>query len=276
MPPIRSPIRKRHQKDRAALFGNTLAEYAVIGCTVMVMSIAAFLVLGGNLNEHMQNLRDDMATRILAANQAKAATIKGTTGAEAMPYIPGAKVCYSGNICLDMAAINAQNDVQSTGANGARMGIVQQAGLLDDIARQLANDPNADQTLVDLVTRLSNAGHTVGDDLDQSIATINNYSDFYNAYDSFWRSIMPVGDLKSQLDSYVQTHPQSLTPEMKGIIDKATQSISDNMGLLVGANGPNYDSWDAMINAPTPVPAGVHENSNKICRQGGKLSACIR
>jgi len=76
MPLTQPSTRKRHQKDRAAPFGNTLAEYAVIGCTVVAMSIAAFLVLGGNLNGHMQNLRDDMAAHILTVSQAKAATVK--------------------------------------------------------------------------------------------------------------------------------------------------------------------------------------------------------
>lgn len=268
-----------HSRNKAAPAGNTLAEYAAIGCTVVIMSIAAFLILGGNLNEHMQGLRDDMAAHILVANQAKAATITDTSAVDGVhqeTYFPGARICYSGSICLDMAAVNAQGSVQSTGANGARIGIVMQAGLLGDIAQQMANDPNADQTLVDLVTRLANAGHHVGDSLDQAIAGLSGSGDFYSTYDAFWRSVMPVTDLKNQLDSYVQAHPEAMTPEMKSIVDNATGAISGKAGLLVGAEGPTYENWDTMINAPTPASAGVHEDSNVICNQGGKLTVCLK
>jgi hypothetical protein len=259
--------------------GNTLAEYAMIGSTIALVSIAAFTVFGGNFKTYIQDLKADMSKRILASNQANAAMITDTSQAEAehqQTYFPGAKVCYSNGWCLDMSSLSQQKTVESTGANGARLGIMTQANLLQQIAEQAAKDPNADPAIVDLVTQLANAGHHIGDSLDTAILDYSTGGAFLSSYDTFWKSALPFGDIKNQLDAYVAAHPESLTPEMQAAIAGATGTISGKMGTLVGANSASFENWDALINAPTEVPAGIHIDSNTICQNGGKLTACTQ
>ncbi|MCE3236083.1 MAG: hypothetical protein K0Q50_2263 [Vampirovibrio sp.] len=256
-------------------------EYGIIGTSVTLLIIAGFTVMGGRLNNIFVDLKDDMADRITNASQAKAAVISTQDALAANQhqeqYFPGAKVCYANGMCLDMAAVNHQGTVESTGANGARDTIHEQANLLTQIAEQLASDPNADPTLLDLVTRLSLAGHGIGNGLDQSINSFTDPAGFFGAYDAFWRSVVPYTDLKNQLSSYLTEHPGALPPEMQKAIDGATNATFSKAGLLIGAEGPNYDNWDAMISNPvTAGGAPIHQDSNTICQNGGNQQVCVQ
>lgn len=276
-----SPFRpqNRHSPQR----GNTLIEYGLIGSSITLFIIAGFTIMGGQLNNILSDLKDDMADRITASTEAKAALVTAqntaTDNQHQAQYFPGAKVCYANGMCLDMAAVNHQSTVESTGANGARDTIHEQADLLSQVAEQIAADPNADPALLDLVTRLALAGHDIGNDLDQSIGTFTDPVAFYGTYDTFWRSLLPYTDLKNQLSSYLSEHPAALPAEMQKAIDGATSATFSKAGLLIGAEGPNYDSWNTMISDPVTAggaPVEVHGNANTVCRNGGNRGICIK
>lgn len=271
-------LRSSQQNRRAR--GNTLVEYGMIGSTITVLSIAAFLTMGGRLNDIFANLKGDMAYHISLVGQAKAATVSPTSApADAQhqqAYFPGAKVCYSNGICLNMDALSHQSTVAATtGANGSQELIKEQADLVQSIADQLANDPNADPTLIDLVTRLALAGHTIGNNLDQSVATLNDPAAFFNTYDAFWRSVMPYNDLKDQLNSYLAANPAALSPDMQQAIQGAVDATNAKAGTLVGAEGPNYDGWNA-IDPNANAGGTINDDANTTCQNGGDTSVCVQ
>jgi hypothetical protein len=271
--------RKRFWKNKRWLTpgnGNTLAEYVVIGCGVCLVALAGAHMLGGNLNDILSGLRDDLSQHVAAAAAHSAVVTSGNggsnqAGSSVAGYPNGSTVCYANNQwCLQASAIQDQAMVQATGANGSQEVLHEQADLIAAIAQQMGSDPNSDPTLRDLITQLANAGHTVADNLDKATDSYQGMGGDYAAdYDAFWRSQMPFDDLKKQTLTYLQDHPDTLPQPVQTVLHGAADSINAKLALLISGNGPNYASWQEMV---TPI----HEDSNTICGQGGSASQCTR
>jgi hypothetical protein len=249
--------------------GNTLAEYIVIGCGVCLVVIATTRVLGGNLNNIMSDLRTDLSNHIGAAAHP---VLKASAGPPSVVnYPPGSTVCYANNLCLQASALQDQgNAVQSTGANGSQQVLHEQSDLMSSIADQMANDPNADPTLKDLITRLANAGHTIADNLDSAVDSYNGKGgDYFSTYDAFWRSQMPYDALKKQTLDYLQAHPDALSPQVQTALHGAADSINARLAMLIDSTGPKYDAWQNMVQP-------IHQDSNNICANGGSGPSCTQ
>jgi len=252
-----------------------LAEYVVIGCGVVLVVIATAYVLGGNLKTIISDLRDDMSSRISAANHPPIVVASGAAAqaATVTNYPPGSTVCYASNWCLQVGSAQAQaqtSTVQSTGANGTQQVLHNDADMLAQIAEQTANDPNADPTLKDLVTRLANAGHTIAGNLDSASDSYQGKGgDYFSTYDAFWRSQMPYDALKKETLDYLQAHPDALPPQVQATLHGAADSINDKLATLIGGDGPKYDAWQGMVQP-------INQDSNTICANGGSGPDCTQ
>jgi Flp pilus assembly pilin Flp len=251
--------------------GNTLAEYVLIAGTVLLAVIATAFVIGNNLKTIFADLREDMKSRVIAASTPPKTGSNAPAAFDPSKYPPGATICYSNQWCMNVDVLNNKTTVESTGANGAQQAVHDDANMLKNIAEQLANDPNADPTLLDLVTRLANAGHTIANNLDKAADTYGTGQYFYT-YDAFWRSQMPYDDLKAQTLAYLQENPQALPPAVQQALTGAADDINARLALLINSDGPNHQNWDIMRASVDPT----HQDSNTICNNGGDTGQCIR
>lgn len=267
--------------------GVTLLEYGVIGTSVVAVCIAAFIALGGNLNDWLTGLKENTqkqvettSTKQVAITASKVAFEKAQAEA-AMANVPnvsmtglksgsGSSLC-SATWCIDAPGLTG-NSVSTAGSNGNKM--VQLTQSASGVFQQLATvleQQNADPGLVALLTQMANQGHTLA----------NNQSTFLTdgvEYDAM-RSSMT--DTKTGLATFKQLDQQ--------LKSKLNQLPADSRGILIDASnviigvGESYS-----FNIPSDPMARVgwsytskniqlvHSNSNTICSNGGDTSSCLQ
>ena len=281
---------QRHTKPVASQNrqrGVTLMEYGVIGTSVVLVCIAAFIALGGDLNEWFAGLKDDAQKQVETTNSKKVEIAASKTAFEkaqaaaAAANIPnvamtGINASGSGTLCSSSWCIQAPGltgtSVSTAGSNGNQMVQLTQsaAGIYQQIATILEQQ-NADPSLVALLTNMANQGH----------ALANNQSTFLTdgvSYDAMRSSMV---NTQSGLASFKQ-----MSQQLNGILN---QLPADTRGILIDASNVIIGVGDSYtLNVPSDPMAQVdwsytsrniqlvHTNSNTICSNGGDTSSCIQ
>lgn len=133
--------------------GQTLSEYALVGCLVLVVAIAGLTGLGGNLNEALRLIVPSPSPKSFASSAVAAAPVPASLpSANPIPVsLPTGQT-----LLVDMAPVNAQNSIQTNGANGTTTLLANQ---LIAIEQQLLQAGDLTQEQANLFSKLANQGH---------------------------------------------------------------------------------------------------------------------
>jgi hypothetical protein len=166
------------------------------------------------------------------------------------------QVCFTGG-CVVVPVVD-QGVVETVGVNGGKL-TTDLSVVLAQIAFTLRQDPNADQTLADLLTNLANQGHTVGSTADELISACT--SDCASADPVLSRLQSGTQTFDGQYSSvkqYLASHPNALPAELRGIVDVESQSV---LALAKGFDinrqvipGRTTQQEDRTIVGWTPMP----------------------
>jgi hypothetical protein len=127
--------------------GNTITEYALIGCLVIVFSIVALQLLGSNFNTAMAKIKNDMKSK----NQATVTALLAQKAAMAGQIAAGLSVSEQA-----ILASSLTSKLQTTGANGSTEVLAKQ---IEAAAEQLLKEGKIDQSQYDILMKLANEGH---------------------------------------------------------------------------------------------------------------------
>jgi polyhydroxyalkanoate synthesis regulator phasin len=131
--------------------GQTLSEYTLVGCLVSVVAIVGLIGLGGNLDEAMR--------RILPSPSQKAVASPAVTAAVPAPLPMDGPIPVSltgQTVLVDMAPVNAKNNIQTAGVNGTTTLLANQ---LIAIEQDLAQNGELTPEQASLFSNLANQGH---------------------------------------------------------------------------------------------------------------------
>lgn len=134
--------------------GQTLTEYALVGCLVLVVAIAGLAGLGGNLNESVRLILP-APSQNPAPSPAVAAVLPTSMPVPASSPIP-VSLPTGQTILVDMAPINVQNSIQTNGANGTTTLLANQLMLIE---QQLVQAGELTPEQANLFSKLANQGH---------------------------------------------------------------------------------------------------------------------
>jgi len=273
--------------NRAGL-GQSLTEYGLIGALVALASIGALVVLGGSLSDALQNLWPQATPQITQTAGSEDGAIvssmgTATHGAQSMPSpieASGAKfqigppnanqeqICFQNGMCVNIPIFPPSSTVETIGTNGSEF-ILAYADVLQQIADQLRQDPNADSSLVATISDLANRGHDLGRQ-EQEIASLKkqnislNYSETGTIL-SAKRKEMEAAQLK--LADHLGSHPDALPPALTGLID---ESVVEILGLAKA-----YHQYSFSYSSPKPefgqyIINMTRWDANTICNTGGE------
>lgn len=280
--PIARTSSSRFSRNR----GMALIEYGIIGVSVVVGCIAAFLVMGNQLNDWILVLRDDSKEQIhnteiqnaaitqarnaFEEEQARAAVAHlANVETEALRAAGGGSLCGD-NWCIEAPGLTGTT-VSTAGSNGNQMVQLTNsaAGIYGQLAKILETQ-GADASLVSLLTNLANQGHALGTAQSQ-FRNGGSYENMKTGVQNFQSGITNFKHLNQQLISSLNQLP----PDTRGILQDASKviiSIGDSYTLNLGSGsnstvGYQFQSTNIKL---------THSNSNTICSNGGDTSQCVK
>jgi Flp pilus assembly pilin Flp len=216
--------------------GQSLAEYGMVIGLVAAVGIAAVALLGGSLQDGLANINGGNATpSTLAITDAPPGGVSspgGTSGLSTLIPPPGTgqeQICFQSGYCANIPVIDGTT--VTTGANGGQM-THQFADVLSQIALQLQADPNADPNLVNMITRVANAGHTIGDieaffiHSYECCGTTNYTTNLSSLSSSITSTQTFFNSEYQELSHYLSTNPNVLPPELQSVIALEVEQIN--------------------------------------------------
>ncbi len=145
---------------RRSIAGQSLSEYGLIGFCVVVLSIAAFVMLGGSLDSTLGRLRASLLDNVSAS--AVAATINDGIGGAASGGTDtsgtATMVLPTGEVVTVTTSGAFGADVMTTGANGATTMALAQ---LQTLTQQLQASGELTPDQVNALIALANQGHRI-------------------------------------------------------------------------------------------------------------------
>jgi Flp pilus assembly pilin Flp len=258
--------------------GQSLAEYGMVIGLVAAVGIAAVALLGGSLQDGLANINGGNATpSTLAITDAPPGGVSspgGTSGLSTLIPPPGTgqeQICFQSGYCANIPVIDGTT--VTTGANGGQM-THQFADVLSQIALQLQADPNADPTLLSLITELANRGHNVGGAEQQFFDSCSASCDS-PTLSTFSGVLQLSRDRLTQqsvaLQNYLNDKPDMLPQELQSLIYLQVDQIYQLQTpfLNVAARSQPYD-----LNT-MPITL-THQSANTICGSGGDTGVCVQ
>ncbi len=205
-------------------------------------------------------------------------------------YASTQRACFGSGLCLDIPEVSG-SPLDTTGGLGD--GLTHQlADVLDQMAEQMERD-GADSGMIDLVSRLANQGHTMGDhekamsDLMHSCfggggLLCENNPDVYRRTANMEKELRDKDavllEIHRQLHDYLAVNPNALEayPEARQIIDLETQLISQIANNLHGAisHRTQEEAGHTFAVNTDKLAEVTHQSADSICTQGGH--GCIR
>lgn len=292
-------------KQRHSQPGQSLPEYALaIGLVTLVATIG-LTSMGGEINGFFSTINTSLASIFGQDSPSGNPTAPNTPmkAAPESPILPGVlpgnamptwvsaalaklppsppgtqPVCFN-RMCVNMPVIDDTNDaVDTVGGNGAQK-VYAFSDALEQLAQQLAQDPNSDPILTQLVSKLANTGHGIGDQhtlFSQQCPNTNCAGETPNTL----RAKSDAFDTaKRQIDTYLAAHPDSLNASAQSVIQSNSTNIQkyditrittpNDTFILTGVNGSTTNTWIRYDSLSTLAPL-VHQSANTICAQGGK------
>ncbi len=227
---------------RTAYKGATIVEYALIGTTVVGVSIGVVIGLGDNINLALKGLQGDVSSNISAAeNAAKMKAKYGNTnykwwengqgvGAVVPPPGPGEKqVCFDSGWCVNMPS-NSQAASATTGAIGDEM-VKDYAKLIKQVKDQAEKTKKTaeDNQFMAFINNLSNIGDRLGKtqrNLAQNCPPGSTCIDptgvMEMAMDTDTLSFIQN---RRQLMKYLERNPDALPPEITTLLNQNSEEI---------------------------------------------------
>jgi hypothetical protein len=266
--------------------GQSLSEYAIVIGLVALLGIAAVTMLGTSIQDGLANINGGNAapSTAVVSNAPPGGTTSpsggssgSTSGLSSMLPPPGPgqqQVCFQSGTCVNIPVVDSTT--LTAGANGGQL-THQFADVLSQIALQLQADPNADPQVSTLVTRIANAGHTMGNTEASFIqsyeccASTNYTSNLSGLSDSIEHTQADFNLNHQLLSDYLSSNPNSLPPELQSMIALEVGQINQlavngflDASVISGALPPNSQAVTL-----------THQDSNTICNSGGDTSVCV-
>jgi len=282
-------------KRSKAVFGNSahrngwrkgmaLVEYALIGISVLLVCIAAFLVVGGNLNSWMAGLNQQAKQQVDNTNTQKVAIAAAKAADEAarakaaqanIANVATQALSSSGSdsLCSSSWCISAPGltgaTVSTAGSNGNQM--VQLTESASNVYAQLAKileAQGADPGIISLLTNMANQGHAMGNAQSVLLSKSGDYNTMKSNMTTLSGGLNDFKQMNQQLRSLL---PQ-LPADTRGILQDASNviiGVGDSYSLNNGSGeiGWSYTSKNISL---------THSNSNTICQNGGNTSVCVQ
>jgi hypothetical protein len=263
--------------QKAAHSGGALAEYGIIGITLVTVCAAGFLLTGKNLDLVFGHLKDDTQKSIDVAKTAEqkakdaAATFKSNLAATALQT----SASGSGTLCSSEWCISAPgltgNYVETSGSNGSSMINLTNsaAGIFAQMAAILQAQ-GADASLINLLTNLANQGHDLANYQNGLFNGAGDYGTMSSNINGMRDGLSSFKSMSSQLDSLMSQVPA----DARGILMDASNviiAIGDSYSLSGTGNGDEVGWGWHSINVQL-----THTNSNTICSNGGDTDVCIQ
>lgn len=273
---------KCKKTPKFACHGNSLPEYVLIACLIVILSVTGLSNVGKNLGNWLAFLKGDMSQHVTSAQaaeaiaQAEAATIPGTGSGSSDSGGGTTTACINGK-CIDIPSSLTGSSL-TLGANGdervAQLNAM--ADAFDQLAAMLKDDPSVDPLLAKYLTELALAGHananTQADMLKFDSGTLtaeqiaNSITGFDGSYSDYQALLTKVAPLMGQL-------PPSTADTINNAI-AVTSAIIDpihNAAAASSANGTTFDYGSAVSKTTVEL---THSESNTICNNGGVPPLC--
>lgn len=276
--------------------GAGTVEYSFIAVLVLIGTISAIMLIGGNLNSVLQGLKSDVSLSVSAAESAESQAKvlidgNGIGGVIPPPGPDEVQICNQRGWCVNIPAQESYILTTTAGGMGGEK-TRELANVIMQIARQLVEDPEADPTLTRLVTDLANNGHLLADreDVAHDLCPIGQsclrgdglHEEMRIRLGHLHAQKQATSQAQHELMTYLEKHPQSLPIEMQNIIRHEAHQINQianafpnphlvdgNMTGDVNLVG-DYFNWEL-----TKSVEITHDKSNTICGQGGS-GQCFR
>lgn len=277
--------------------GISMAEYVLIGVSVLVVSVAACLGIGKSLQTRFLGLKGDMMQHAQQAQTVQVEVAQAHLDSE-LENIQNQRdlsvdvhslwtdssnpnALCSGDDCISASDLTGSS-VSTAGSNGDTTLIDRASSMYSRLAEILKAN-GADDETVGLLTKLANEGHTIADmqywlNFDGSqkpnraraqVNTTNRY--ITSESRTLKSSLATFKQLSAQMNASIENYPA----EVRSLLSNASQ-------VIISA-GSSYTMWQTKNKAglkvlkfkshPTNVSL-IHTNSNTICDNGGNQSEC--
>jgi Flp pilus assembly pilin Flp len=271
--------------------GQSLAEYGLTLSLVAVVSLGGLVLLGDNLATLLSSLTQLVTGQsvnvVATANTPTSAPVSNAPSpalavSAASPALVSpapvenssnpitknaeGKTCYGNGWCIDTSQLPSSGGKTTiaAGSNGTTL-MLSYADILMQIAAEAAADPNADPSVVGLITALANQGHTIADNTEKKSQSIQNQ---VTQMTGSLGQQSEFDGAKSKLDAYLSAHPAALPSDLKAVIDNSSAYISKNSN---GIQTTVTTAFGMALGGTT-----VRKESNTICSSGGNTTECVK
>jgi Flp pilus assembly pilin Flp len=197
--------------------GQGLSEYGLIAALIGVALVIALIPLGQSIAGVFSNILGTSSKTVAVARQ-PAGDGKPTSNLNQPLSSLGSGATTPLSNITTAVDTTSKTTIQTAGSMGTSEQVYADANKLQQIADQLKQE-GADPGLIDLITRLANAGHTVGD----TIAAENQKST--PSLSPIERAGIQFQNVKTELDTYLQTHPNILDTSKTSPINTGSIAI---------------------------------------------------
>lgn len=264
---------KFHDRLKRRYTGNSLVEYGFIAALILVVSIGALIFIGQAFNKSVQVIKKDMQSTSESAEEANKPSPPPDVASGSSDGKGGSvsgKACSGTNVCMSLPPVVSKAAV-TTGANGTSVTADAAKGI-SKLLQILKSDPNADPSLVALITKLANQGHALAQAQRDIYYSGRNVSRMKSGMSNLQNGLKNFDSLLTQINNQLKKNSSGMTPSMLTVLDRESGTIigvSENFKLDM----PGL-SWQYQGSAFNPNKTNL--SSNKVCNNGGKPPECIR
>lgn len=286
--------------------GQSVSEYGLAAALIAMLGLAATVSLGDAVSKQFAGMTSGMKTKPQIAvavqptvpaaaqknpssspssgsqNQAPSSQPAPSTAPSPAASKPGTtlppptskqdQLCTSGSWCVNVPDTKTVDAAFTAGALGASQLSHAMAATFKQIADQLKATPGADSSLVDMITRMSNLGHGIGDMQAGLKSSTSNYNTIVNAQDGMASNMANMKSLQKNLNDYLAKNPGALPPEMKNVINYEVGQIGALVNCFSFSDTGSRAEWEYNPNRSTVT----HQSANNICSSGGDSSKCMK
>jgi hypothetical protein len=270
-----------------------MAEYVLIGTSVLVVCIAAFLGFGQNLQALLLGLKSDMAqhaqqaqmTQIEVADTALASQEDDNTMVDLGDLRTSSSnpdaLCGQ-DFCVDAPGLTGTS-VSTAGSNGNINITNSAAGIYTQLAKIMAAK-GADATTVNLLTNLALKGHTIGDiqsSLSEQRTELRATGNTSEMYKSMKRDanrmalrLREFQQLSTKMNASIDSYPEDVRSLLTGA-SEVILKVGNSYKFGTTTNSVTGDKLLKFTITAKNVQL-THTNSNTICDNGGDQTKCHR
>lgn len=257
--------------------GQSLNEYSLVIGLVALACISGLAILGGEIQSSLISTLPP---------QSAPQSINALTQLSAMPLLDppnlsnglapanfsklaaapvGTQAMCVDGYCFHLPVIDGLSDqIDLTGTNGTEKinGFVT---VLEQIASQMEQDPNADSGLAARIKALALAGHDIGFQLGEMGTRKNLNTPQHMAMSEQYRSFQDAFTQKRRaLNDYLAEHPQATTTGVKALLHQQSEQIV-RVGVDVNIGVQGKAAFAFNMKAKSKL---THQSANSICQSG--------